>query len=281
MAGQTAPPRRVWVRDDGSTDATAAILAAWADRVPIAPVHDGAGRLGPGPGFLALLAAAALDPDPAELIGFCDQDDVWAPGKLAAARDALAPLAGREALYCGRQLYVDARLRPLGRSPWPRRRLGLETALVENIATGCTVVMTRALAARVARHLPARAVMHDWWCYLVASAFGTVLFDPVPRIRYRQHGANAVGAAAGPLGRLARRIRRGLFADTLGPGLDQAREFGRLFGAQLSPGQRRLIAAYADVPDGRLARVARAVRLPVHRHMLYDDAVLRVLYALR
>jgi hypothetical protein len=36
---------------------------------------------------------------------------------------------------------------------------------------------------------------HDWWLYLaVMAAGGTVLFDSTPRVKYRQHQRNQIGA---------------------------------------------------------------------------------------
>ncbi|KAF5028054.1 hypothetical protein DSECCO2_663040 [anaerobic digester metagenome] len=35
--------------------------------------------------------------------------------------------------------------------------------------------------------------MHDWWMYVVISAFGNVLYDKFPSIKYRQHDDNFFG----------------------------------------------------------------------------------------
>jgi hypothetical protein len=48
-------------------------------------------------------------------------------------------------------------------------------------------------------------VSHDWWCYLLLSgAGGHVHYDPVPRVGYRQHNANAVGNNIGLAAKLLR-----------------------------------------------------------------------------
>ncbi|RLE27643.1 MAG: hypothetical protein DRJ65_02185 [Acidobacteria bacterium] len=40
------------------------------------------------------------------------------------------------------------------------------------------------------REFPDQNLSHDWWIYLVVSAFGEVVFDPKPTILYRRHGNN-------------------------------------------------------------------------------------------
>ena len=37
-------------------------------------------------------------------------------------------------------------------------------------------------------------VIHDWWVYLVVSGCGgSILYDPYPSLRYRQHNSNLIG----------------------------------------------------------------------------------------
>ena len=35
--------------------------------------------------------------------------------------------------------------------------------------------------------------MHDWWLYLLASAFGNVVFDPEHLVLYRRHQDTVTG----------------------------------------------------------------------------------------
>ena len=67
------------------------------------------------------------------------------------------------------------------------------------MCTGCTAVMNRALIDEVKGHLPKNAIWHDWWCYLVASYLGTVIFDKGAYILYRQHGDNQLGSSRSAL----------------------------------------------------------------------------------
>lgn len=122
---------------------------------------------------------------------------MWLPDKLKRAHQWHAKTSSPEAanLYCARTQVTDAQLRPLYLSPLPQRPLTLHNALVENIASGNTMVMSIPLLQALRRIHPEHAVLHDWSAYLAATACGgEVGFDVLPCLLYRQHGGNVVGA---------------------------------------------------------------------------------------
>lgn len=163
----------------------------------------GEGRLGATAGFLALLRAA-----PANIpCAFMDQDDIWLPHKLARALDRLRD--GAEAV-CGRLELVDAGLNHLGLSALPRRPPGFASLLAHNIAAGCTMALSPRGRELALAAPPPAGTTHDWWSALLVTGQGGRLdYDPQPAIRYRQHGANAVGGGAGLGTRIRRALRRG------------------------------------------------------------------------
>jgi len=201
-------------RDDGSTDATEAVMADFAARVGAGRCRrlaEPAGRLGVRESFLALLRAALPSLAPGDAVAFSDQDDVWLAEKLARGMAALAGVPdGMPALACARQHLVDARGAPVGESPALRRPPGFPAALTQNIATGCTILLNRAAATLVAASTPPDTTLHDWWSYLLVSAAGgRVLVDADPLVLYRQHAANVVGAPPSTLRRARGALRRG------------------------------------------------------------------------
>ncbi len=211
---QSFPGWSVLWRDDGSSDATAAVMADFAAEVGperCQRLAAPADKLGVRESFLALLRAAVPSLGPGDAVAFADQDDVWLPEKLARGMAALASLPPDvPALACARQILVDAALRPLGESPPLRRPPGFPAALTQNLATGCTILLNRRAAALIAGSRAPEATLHDWWSYLVVEAAGgRVLVDPAPLVLYRQHGANVVGAPGTTLGRARGALRRG------------------------------------------------------------------------
>ncbi|MER3556040.1 MAG: glycosyltransferase family 2 protein, partial [Meiothermus sp.] len=94
---------------------------------------------------------------------------------------------------------VDRNLAALSNSFWQHQNLNPKAGerwnrlLVQNVVTGCTTIINRALR-EVAIPIPSAAIMHDWWLALVASLLGRVEFIDQPTVLYRQHSHNDTGA---------------------------------------------------------------------------------------
>ncbi|RWD72585.1 MAG: glycosyltransferase family 2 protein [Mesorhizobium sp.] len=215
LFAQSWPAVDLWVSDDGSTDATVAIVEAWRSRW-----NKGSVTLvdGPRKGFAANFRSMIIDPRiDADYYAFCDQDDIWEPDRLESAirwmegEDSDMPL-----LFCSRTATISEAGLPAGYSPLFRRPPSFRNALVQSIAGGNTMLFNRK-----ARDLLAKAsartefVSHDWWAYLIVTAAGgKVRYEPRPLVRYRQHAANLVGANVSWKARLSRlgRLFQGQFA---------------------------------------------------------------------
>jgi hypothetical protein len=205
IAAQTHQNIDIWVSDDGSKDETRNILdraqAAWGpDRIKVIE--------GPQRGFARNFLFLACHPGiEADYFAFCDQDDIWLPNKLARALNYLGqPPDGTPALYGGATRLVDTQGKSLGVSSLVPHTLNFQNALVQNFASGNTMLFNRALRDQVKRAgNQLDIVSHDWWLYLVATALqGYVVFDQEPHNCYRQHKDNLIGANARPTERLNR-----------------------------------------------------------------------------
>lgn len=242
ILAQTHQEFRVLVSDDGSTDATLAILARYEPRF--------GGRLvmvpNPSPGrgvarnFENLMAASLRD-GLAQWAAFSDQDDVWLPEKMAASLQEMRRIEGEDGMPClvhSDLTVVDENLKVLSPSfaqyqlmnPVACSPLSL---LSVNQVTGCTMMVNRALLA-MALPLPDEAILHDWWCGLISGS-GRRAFMAKPLILYRQHGANQVGAKSR---RLQARLLR-MFTDAAGV-VRRVRALGRATYRQAQALQHRL-----------------------------------------
>jgi len=207
IAAQTHQDWVVWASDDGSSDATLDILAAYRAQWP-------AGRLvintGPGAGFVAhFLALTCRAGVTAGLYAYADQDDIWEKDKLArAVAWLLTKSEGTPALYCTRTRTIDADNNETGFSPMFSRPPAFGNALIQNIGGGNTMVFNHAARLLLQKAgEPAGLITHDWWAYMViAGAGGAVSYDPYPSVRYRQHGKNLIGANASWAARLGRHV---------------------------------------------------------------------------
>jgi hypothetical protein len=216
-------------------------------------------------------------PGDAECVMLADQDDVWLPDKIARACDSLR---GREAptLYFSRLHLVDEQLRPLGdTAAWPRGP-SFGNALAENIVTGCTIALNRPALGLVLRGTDSADIrFHDWWIYLVVSAFGEVVADTTPTMLYRQHGRNVIGRGAGWRRYLLnlRYLRRSSWVHVM---FTQIRSFNAVHGRALDAQQLRLLGCYFD--PTRAASIGRLLVTPRRfRQTLIDEVLLRLMLA--
>lgn len=196
---------RLVVSDDASSDGTTqwlAELAARDDRVELLPALPPSG--GSAANFYRLLRDATIRTG--ELIAFADQDDVWLPHKLATQAGLLA--AHGADVVSGSVLAFDADgHEQLIKKDYPQRRYDW---LTESPGPGCSFLMTPRfveLARRVLDEVPeARtAEFHDSLLYAIGRARGWRWhIGGEPLLRYRQHGANVLGANQGARGAATR-----------------------------------------------------------------------------
>lgn len=284
LHAQTHRDFRIVARDDGSKDDTPLILErqleAHAERFSVLEDPDRA--LGARGNFSRLMDAST-----APYVMFCDQDDLWAPGKVAVTLEAMRAAEARHGRGTPILVHTDLRvvdedLRELGESLWRYQRLrpelggSFERNLVQNVVTGCTAMVNRPLVER-ARPVPEGAVLHDWWLALVASAFGAVVAIPETTVTYRQHGGNEVGATRRSVGYvLGRALASGAdFQASLRRSREQARAFQDRFANELTDARREALAAYVDLPPRSfLARRRALLKHGLLRHGLVRNVAL-------
>lgn len=201
LLGQTRLPDEVVLADDGSADATIAILESFMIRAQDRGVSTRLVRQSVNRGFVENFSEA-LRLATGELLFLCDQDDVWSSEKLAVMERCFADDPGLLLLSTDARL-VDAQGGDLDLSlfdalelrRWELQQLhqgsGFDILLRRSLATGATVGLRRAV---VDDALPVGGGwIHDEWLAIVASSLGKVDVLEQRLIDYRQHGRNQVG----------------------------------------------------------------------------------------
>jgi glycosyltransferase involved in cell wall biosynthesis len=186
FARQTRLPDELVITDDGSTDETAAVVAAFADTAPF-PVRfvRNARRLGFNGNFAHAIALTTGD-----IVFISDQDDAWYPHKIERVADLMATTPGCLCVV-NDQAIADAQ--------------GLETGgtVLGNVRAmgrpdgwfgpGCCTAFSRALMP-VAMPMPGDVVQYDHWVNALAEAMGARRILDAPLQMYRRHGNNASGS---------------------------------------------------------------------------------------
>jgi rhamnosyltransferase len=199
------------VRDDGSSDATVAIVEAQAQRDPRVRLVDpgGAPTGSAARNFLHMLLT--VDLGEAEYIALADQDDLWLSHKLRHAVDQIRK-AGAAGYSADLVAFDDKGIR----APWLLRKHGPQRRfdhVFQGASAGCTYLLTRAAVEEMRPWLqtltfPAdHGISHDWaiYAFVRSRRLGWVCDDVAP-ILYRQHAANVYGSQRG-IGDLVARIK--------------------------------------------------------------------------
>lgn len=246
------------VSDDGSTDATPAILDEYAARYPEKITRYRSGRRfgGACAHFLHLMGRCD-----APYMLFCDQDDVWYPGKVGAMLEALARAEGDDmpapALVFSDSALVDEALRPLAPSLMTYQdqrpdQLDFRALLMQNVVTGGAMGINRTLATRAATERTEDILMHDGWLAAVAARFGRIEYIPEALSAYRQHSGNEVGArdvrSAGYVARMLSspaRVRGAILRKKR-----QAALFARLYGPELTGEDQAFLRGFSRGRSG-------------------------------
>lgn len=212
IINQTYHHWRLIIRDDGSQDNTREILRAFKEKYPdkIILIVEEIRNIGVVPSYSMLLDLSTSD-----YVMLCDQDDVWLPQKIEHSVNAISRVESEKAgpvMVFTDLIVADKNLNIISDSFFEYRRLNrnhteLQRLLVQNVVTGCTVIMNRQLAKMVVP-IPEEAIMHDWWIALVASLRNGVYFDCNKNILYRQHAQNTIGAQKVSLGYVVDRIMK-------------------------------------------------------------------------
>lgn len=188
-----------YIHDDGSSDGTREIALEFCKNKPekfILIESEPCG--GAKDNFLFLMKQIKNEP----YIMFCDQDDQWDPNKISISLAALREIENKSDLACVYTdlIVSDKNLKEIspsfytfsGKDPYKNDLVSL---LMNNVAVGCTMMITRELAKKSLEKTNCELLfMHDWWIALLASACGSISYINSPLIKYRQHGENNVGA---------------------------------------------------------------------------------------
>lgn len=270
---QDYPNIETLVRDDGSTDGSKEILRRYTGNMKLKAIYGD--NIGACLSFFELLKLSSED---VSYYAFCDQDDVWDNNKISHAIQALSKLpASKPALYCTRTKLVDENLHFISYSRYAKRGPSFGNALIESIIYGCTTVINKPLRDLVIKNIPNHAFMHDWWLYLVASAFGTIIYDKEPHHLYRQHSSNKFGVRHTFFSEWYDRIRRIIKNNQIHLTMNQNKEFFNIYLDQLNEKKRRTIEKLIFRNENLSNKIQCFLSIDLYRQYILDDIIFRIL----
>lgn len=276
---QTYDNVTIYARDDGSNDATVAILKKYESESFIIFEDENIGVVG---SFFELLKKCGLH----DYYAFCDQDDVWQKEKIEkqirAFNENQIISENDIAICCTGLEIVDEQLKNIGMYPVWRKKPAFANAMVQNIASGLTLVMTRQTRNTIIDRLPKydQVCMHDWWLYLVSTALGRVMYLPEPWVKYRQHAQNVWGANASGIGRWQRRFLKFFDNNEQGKVTLQLQEFRIRYQDLLKDYEKALLEEYLTSNKHFSTRLMYVLKKNVYRQTFIETLAFKVLYLL-
>lgn len=251
---------RLVLSDDGSTDGTEEILDAYVRQYPerMTRVYSGK-RFGNARDHFFWL----MKQSNAEVMFFCDQDDVWHPDKMQkmkAAMEQAQKQYGEKTplLVFSDQIVTDGQLQVISPSLMDYQRqysmhFDYRSILMQNVVTGGAMAINRALATLAGQcTAPQQTVMHDWWLAAVAARFGKIVYIDEALGEYRQHGNNSVGAKnVRSMGYVMEKLKKlPQLRKLILKKKAQADVFRKTFVEELTPEDRRFLLNYAKSHSG-------------------------------
>lgn len=281
IINQTYQDWRLIISDDCSTDKTVEILKRYQQRYSkkIFVYENNISSGSAKNNFYKLLDYAT-----SEYAMFSDQDDVWKKNKIAVTYNKMLEMQteygdNMPLLVHTDLCVVDEKLNVINNSLFSMQQMDytrdkLNNLLIENIVTGCTVMVNRALLGLVDKK-PQHSVMHDMWLALLAAAFGKIGFVEESTIFYRQHEHNSVGAknVASFDYYVKKLASRNKIHNSLTAQYCQAEELMNMYFKDLDRKTRGMLCEYAMLSD--VNRFYRAISLL--KYQLGKKSVLKVL----
>lgn len=214
LIAQTYKNIDVWIRDDGSSDATLDIVRRYCgqefDGIAFHLVEDDLGNLGSGHSFRQILFTIPQ----ASYYAFCDQDDVWEPQKVERAVATIAELGQDEpALYAANYAVCDGELNRIGhgRTCVPIEQMNVGRCFFNygaGLGQGFTLLFNHALK-EIAFPPGYGERGPDTWLWAVTAGLGAnYVYDDYESAKYRRHDATITATGKGKLALWKTRLRQ-------------------------------------------------------------------------
>lgn len=196
IANQTFKEFDLYIKDNNSSDSTFKVIDNFIDNHKDINVFVMKGdNLHYANSYVKLLMDLNKN---YKYYAFCDQDDIWDINHLQRGVNSIK-FAKVPKLICSRTLLINSNNNTIGMSPYFRKPLKFQNALVQSIAGANTMIFNKKAANLLMNvNYNDHIVSHDWLLYIIITAYdGDINYFSSPSVRYRQHKKNTIGSNLG------------------------------------------------------------------------------------
>lgn len=188
---QTCPPHEILVQDDGSADRTCEIVEQYCEKYPLIRLVRNPENLGFNRNFLDAISKATGD-----WIALSDQDDIWAPDKIASLLETVR-VTGKAVCFSRSRAFSDE-TGPVDFFDPRTPNYTIERLYLANIAPGHTMLIEKGFSALLTWE---SFEQMDRWYYdefiaATAAAYDQLAFCDKYLVSYRRHPGQITAAQA-------------------------------------------------------------------------------------
>lgn len=269
LLNQTYENIQIYVRDDGSTDGTFAILQGYEKKNEIKLI------CGKNLGFCGSFFELLRDVNEGDYWSFCDQDDIWNREKIERAVRFLEEYKGKRdipLLYYSYSRMIDENGTNLGVQEPPKNSLCFRRVLTGTFGVGFSMVINRQLRDAMLECDSSRVGSHDWLAGAVALGLGEVIIDDHISATYRRLESSVTRIS------FSKRIE--WFFKTFRDGgevKNRNKEFSKIFYNRLSEKDRRYISLFDEEKYSLKSSVIKCFYPKRWRPSMSSEVIMRIL----
>lgn len=273
----------LYVRDDGSTDGTLAVLRE----------YESEGKLfleaGANIGFIRSFFWLVEHCGDADYYAYADQDDVWEPAKLEMAVERMEeeehragePESGHiPLLYFSNYDLCDEKLNFISYAEpeTVRKQPAFRNAIVDCMPLGFNSVFNHAARALMKEHIPRHSCGHDWWTYMVCQGMGKVIYDARRTVKHRRTGDNVSAGGMHFIQFQIWRIKKFVVGGYFKNIRIMLAEYWQVYRGRLREEDRRLLSLFVRRKYNLIAALRKTFYPHMFRQNIADELMLRFLF---
>ncbi len=276
ILAQTYDNFELIVRDDGSKDSTVEIVKEYMEKSDKEITLMVGKNLGFIKSFFELLKHSDAD-----YFSFADQDDIWLPNKIELAVNSLNKLDDTKPNMAFSNVdYYDTEMNFMGNGDSKNKKPSFLNSLYECINQGMTMVINKTARDYIIKNIPEKCFFHDWWTYMICTAFGSVVQYDVVTVKYRRAKTNATVEGQGKITLLVWRIKKLFLGDGMKDIRKQQTIFKNIFYDNLSDENKKILDTFEEEKYNFFKALKKTFYPRKIRRKFVDDLSLRILFLL-